>query len=209
LRSQSLSRSARSTPRLPPAPREPGARTTPASPEAPTAVSFRSSNVAKRSAARVSARSTPGPPGNATATQAAPSQLSRVAELDQRATLRIMSAPGGCGLKAPKEVFGFLSASSTRGRLTCFALQRHPGANRGCRDEGRSRCRLCRPAERLCAACWHGRGLVLSRSSRPRARRSRRPLAPGSLPARQAGQGTATHAPPAGLERNFLVSTGA
>jgi hypothetical protein len=34
--------------------------------------------------------------------------LGRVAELDQRTTLRIMSAPGGCGRRAPKEVFGFL-----------------------------------------------------------------------------------------------------
>jgi HWE histidine kinase len=33
--------------------------------------------------------------------------LSRVAELDQRTTLRIMSALGGCGRRAPKEVFGF------------------------------------------------------------------------------------------------------
>ena len=34
-------------------------------------------------------------------------KLSRVAELDQRTTLRIMSASGGCGRRAPKEVLGF------------------------------------------------------------------------------------------------------
>jgi hypothetical protein len=38
--------------------------------------------------------------------------------------------------------------------------------------------------------------------------RSKRPLAPGSLPARQAGQGTATHAPRLVLRGIFLYQQG-
>ena len=68
-----------------------------------------------------------GPDGNPTPVYAGPvvvrqrptprkraAPLSKVAELDYRTTLQIMSAPGGCGRRAPKEVFGFWTRSGHR-----------------------------------------------------------------------------------------------